>query len=859
LNMAKPDTNTPMMQQYNSFKAAYPNAVLFFRLGDFYEMFMDDAKEVSAMLGLTLTSRQGLPMCGVPYHSASTYISRLIKMGHKIAICEQFAPPEGGKSKLFRREVVRLITPGTVVEDALLEPRSASILAVINADIAGWGISSFDASTGDFFATQNINDPDLYQLSALVSRLMPAEILADSSTVRVLKAHGTVFSVPVTEYEFKPSDELPEWTKEAVWENHRSAMKTALMAVNYSKETCPGIKKVFAPFYYEPSNRLQMDESAIKTLELVESPCGDVRKTLWGTLDMCRTPMGSRLLKRWILEPLCDIKTIQARQDLTSFLVSSPESRGSLGTILEQMPDIERLLGRVVNMSVSPRDVAAVRKALLLFPELENLLKSDSFFKHAAEMSLALGSVSDKLMKLKALLNRAVTDDPPAKITDGGVIREGYNGELDELRNVRTNSRRLLNDIETREREKTGIGNLKVGYNTVFGYYIEVSKANSSRVPPYFVRKQTLTNGERYITEELKNLENKILGAEDKTLKLETYLFGEIKEAVLSAIKELKSFAGCAAEMDVFYSFSRSAALYDFTRPELSTGSEIILEESRHPAVERFLPQGTFVPNDLAVGTPDTKLIMLTGPNMSGKSVYLRQAAVAVIMAQMGSFVPAKRASVGIADRIMTRIGAHDKMSLGESTFMVEMKETSSILRLATPRSLILLDEVGRGTSTFDGISIAWAVVEYLCRPERSPRVLFATHYFELTEMADRYEGIKNYNISVKEWTNSAGKREVVFLHRIAPGPADKSYGIHVAQLAGLPDSVVKRAGEILLSLERKDSIKVKVERPNSTPLLPIFQGHPVMDEIKNSDPDSLTPIQALTLVADWKKRLSED
>ncbi|MGD9642857.1 MAG: DNA mismatch repair protein MutS [Elusimicrobiales bacterium] len=850
---------TPLMQQYQALKNAYPHALLFFRLGDFYELFYEDARTASAELGLTLTARQSVPMCGVPHHSATNYIARLLAAGHKVAICEQVAPSgDAKKTKLFKREVVRLITPGTVVEDELLQPRNSRYLVALELDIVGWGLASFDVSTGDFLATQNLNDPDFYQLQSFVSKTAPAEILADARTMKEIQRRGLTFgAVPLTEFS-RGDGAPPAWAAQSVWQNHKLAMKTALKAAAYVRQTQPGLKEVFSPSYYEPANRLQLDESAIKTLELVSGPDGDDSKTLWGVLDLCRTSMGSRLLRRWILEPLTDLREIHSRQAFTAFLAEGRESREQLGEVLSQVPDIERLLGRVINLSASPRDLGAVRKALSQLPRLKLLLSSAGFFECAPELASRLDGASHALNSLRAELERALADTPPARLSDGGVIREGYSPELDELRLVRRDSQKLLTDIELREREKTGIATLKVGYNSVFGYFIEVSKAQSQRVPHYFVRKQTLVNAERYITEELKVLENKILGAEEKMSKLETHLFGGLREKVKASLGEIKTFASGAAELDVFYALAESAVRYEFSRPKVNSGGLLKVEEGRHPAVERFLPPGTFVPNDLELGGEGASVIILTGPNMSGKSVYLRQAAVTVILAQIGSFVPARAAEIGVVDRIMTRIGAQDRMSRGESTFMVEMRETSAIMRLATPRSLLLLDEVGRGTSTFDGISIAWAVVEHLYKPEGGPKVLFATHYFELTELAEKFSGVKNCNIAVKEWTNALGKTEVVFLHKIANGPADKSYGIHVAQLAGLPESAINRAREILHTLETKGNIKVAASDENQTPLFPLFSGHPVLDEVKQCDADNMTPLQALAALSDWKRRLKD-
>ena len=852
--------DTPLFQQYSSLKQSYPDAFLFFRLGDFYEMFFEDAIKGSSILGLTLTHRQKVPMCGVPHHSCSSYISRMIAAGHKVAICEQVsaaAEPNGKKNKLFRREVIRLITPGTVVEDELLEPKNAKLLVAVSLDIAGWGFASFDASTGDFQCAQNVNDHGLYQLYSLISRAAPAEIIADSATLAELKKRRADFSpVPVTEFNMTEPEALP-WTAEAVWQNHLHAMKTALEINAYVRKTLPGVKDNFIPSYFEPSAKLQMDDSAIRTLELVMSPDGDSDKTLWGILNLCRSAMGTRLLRRWLLEPLCDLAAINARQKFTAFLFENAEARDRLKSVLSEIPDVERLLGRLMGLTASPRDMAAIRTALLHIEDLTELVSGEDFFKAAPGIYARIEKAGAALKGLLEMLKKALSDNPPARLSDGGIIREGWNAELDELRLVRRDSQKFLNEIEAREREKNQIPNLKVGYNSVFGYFIEVSKANTAKVPPYFVRKQTLVNAERYITEELKQLENKILGAEEKTARLEAHLFGTIREAAHALAGEIKLFAGAVAELDVFYAFSEAAVIYEFSRPEMLTDGTLELEDGRHPVVERLLMSGNFVPNDLKIGGPENAgMIILTGPNMSGKSVYLRQAAIAVIMAQAGSFVAAKKARISVTDRIMTRIGAHDRMSLGESTFMVEMKETSSIMKLATAKSLVLLDEVGRGTSTYDGISIAWAVAEYLYRGGKGPRVLFATHYFELTELAEKFKGIKNFNISVKEWTSSAGKTEVVFLHKVNAGPADRSYGIHVARLAGLPDSAIARARQILQTLQRKGKIEVEASDYDDAPLLPMFSSHPVLDEIKMADPDSLTPLQALALISEWKKRL---
>ncbi len=873
--MAQTETaDTPLMQQYHALKREHPGSILFFRLGDFYEMFDADAKAASQLLGVVLTSRHGAPMCGVPYHSSASYISRLLKAGRRVAICEQVAPSgeEAKKSKLFRREIVRVMTPGTIVEDELLQSKTASYLASLHIDIVGWGLAWIDASTGEFHAAQNVNDPRLYALQSLLSKISPAEIVSSAETAAKLEAAGLVPPGAMLTPYFKPEGgELP-WQRGAVWRNNNLAARTAASAVNYLRETQPGLKETFSPSFFEPGGRLQLDESAIKTLDIVSSEGGNDANTLWGALDLGRTSMGSRLLKKWLLEPLCDLPAIKARHDFTGFLAEDREARESLAALLAQVPDIERVLGRVANASASPRDAAAVRRSLSQLPRLKMLLTSPAFFAKAPGLAGTLEEVSKPLNALRELLEKSLSETPPAKLSDGGVIKDGCSAELDELRSVRKNSQKLLVDIELKEKEKTQIPSLKVGFNSVFGYYLEVTRTHLSKVPHYFVRKQTLVNAERFITEELKVLEGKILGAEERMNRLETHLFGELRAELLSRLSALRSFAMTAAELDAFLALAESAVKYDLVRPEMTCGGELRIEEGRHLVVERLLPAGAFVPNDIELGGEGPQLMILTGPNMSGKSVYLRQNALIVLMAQAGSFVPAKSAVIGVTDRIMTRIGAQDRLSRGESTFMVEMRETASILNLAGPRSLLLLDEVGRGTSTFDGISIAWAVVEYLHRAalgergtdsghsrpvpaEGGPRVLFATHYFELTELAEKYAGIKNFNVAVKEWTNTAGRTEVVFLHKITAGPADKSYGIHVAQLAGLPESCVARAREILRELESRNRIEAAPAGDSLPPLLPMFSAHPLLDEIKLCDPDRMTPLEALRTVAEWKKR----
>jgi len=829
---------------------------LFFRLGDFYEMFEEDAKRASPILGLVLTSRQGVPMCGVPYHSASNYISKLLAAGHKVAICEQTGQ-EDQKSKLFKREVVRLLTPGTLVEGELLDNKNSSYLLSVEIDIVGWGLSYIEVSTGEFFATQNTNDPNFYLLSSLLSRLAPKEIIADLKTRE--KIQKNKLSPPgsvLTQY-FNPANDYP-WSSKYIWVNNKIAHKSALNILSYLKETQQGLKSSFEPQFFEPLSKMILDEAAIKTLELV-APEHEGSKSLWNVLDHSKTPMGSRQLKRYLLEPLKDLKEINERQNIVAIIKDDPQIAENLSRILCETPDIERICGRIINLSLSPRDAGAIRKALNQIPKLKVLLGSGGFFGVVGKLIANLEEISPSLNELRDYLHTTLADNPPAKLSDGKVIKSGCNAELDELREIRKNTHSLLIEIEESEREKTRIPSLKVKYNSVFGYYIEVTKTHLSKIPPHYVRKQTLVSAERFITPRLKEVENKILGAEERIQKIEQHIFSEIKEKLLENLKQLRQLSLILAQMDAFYALAESAAKYDYVRPEITTQGEMVIENGRHPVVERILPGGTFVPNDLSIGSQENQIMILTGPNMSGKSVYLRQNALIAIMAQIGSFVPATSARLPILDRIMTRIGAHDHLVRGESTFMVEMKEVSAILSLATDKSLIILDEVGRGTSTFDGISIAWAIIEYLYTHKKGAKVLFATHYFELTELAEIFERIKNFNVAVREWANAEGKNEVVFLHKIVHGSADKSYGIHVAQMAGLPENCTKRAKEILGDLEKKNLIEVKSGKADTVqPLLPLFAANPVMDEIEKTDINSITPLEALSLIEKWKKELKK-
>ena len=851
--------DTPVMRQYQALKDQHPQSILFFRLGDFYEMFGADAQQAAPLLGLVLTARQGVPMCGIPFHNSQHYIAKLLKSGRKVAIAEQMEAPSKGK-KLVDRAVTRVVTPGTVIEDELLEPTATNFLVAIVLDIVGWGAACIDVSTGEFWATQALNDTNLRRLRGLLARIRPAEILLSREAAEKLKTQEFLPSACLTVTEdLNEERSLPaSWASASVWSNHHLASRAATAARHYVAEAQFHIKELLTPVYRESVSEMQLDDTAIRTLELVDSPTGDRRHSLWGLLDCCRTSMGSRKLKNWILHPSTDVLEIESRQNCVEELASASDLRQSLSAILQEIADLPRVINRLATRQAGPRDLAALRNSLGQLPILGQWLAGTQFCSNLVALAQNLMQASGELATCHAFLERAITANPPARLYDGRLIKEGFNAELDELRLLKTDSHGFLARLEREERQATGIGSLKAGYNSVFGYYFEITKAHTEKAPARYTRKQTLTNAERYITPELKELENKILGAEDKILRLETRLFDEVREEVLKFHGAIMRFAQLLAELDVFNALACAASLYDFAKPKVDLSHDLDIVDGRHPVLAAILPAGTFVANSLALDGKARQIVILTGPNMAGKSTYLRQNALIVIMAQIGSFVPAQSAKIGIVDKILTRIGAQDALSQGASTFMVEMKETSYILSVATARSLLILDEVGRGTSTFDGISIAWAVLEHL--HAAGPRVLFATHYFELTELPNRLEGVVNCNVEAKEWANAQGHTEVVFLHKISPGPADRSYGIHVAALAGLPAGCLARAREILTKLENESAggrLTAPVHADVSEPTLPLFEENPILQTLRLLEPDKMTPLEAIAALSALKKKLA--
>jgi DNA mismatch repair protein MutS len=849
-------TTTPLMRQYNEIRAKHPGIVLFFRLGDFYEMFDEQAKEVSAILGLTLTARHGVPMCGIPYHAANNYIVRLLNAGKKIGICEQTSSVMDKSTKLFERKVTRVITPGTLMEDSLLDANQSNYLVCVSAFAKGWALSCVEVSTGEFWVNQNDKDDSLTHLASALATINPSEIIGDRETLSLLKTK-IVLPGTLTLTEQEPFDgdyTLPaDWPALSAWGENKKALSCALQTMKYLSVTEPSFKTVLIPCYRELKDCLQIDENAVASLELVKSQEGGRSGSLWALLDKTKTAIGSRKLKEWILHPLMDPAEISERQDCVESFVKNQSALADLSALLENISDVERIMTRTATGTASPRDLSGLRHSLLSVDPISRWFENYSeIAPHLRERFLTHFPV---LLDMARVLYESIDENPPIRLSDGHVIRQGYNAELDELRSLKQNGSKCMEEICAREREKTGITTLKVGFNSVFGYYFEVTKSHIEKVPYNYVRKQTLVNAERFITEELKELEDKILNAEQKIIRLESALFDQIRKTLAVQINHVKAFGQIVAELDVYMSLALCTMKEHYVKPLVDNSTCLEYENGRHPLVEATLPAGNFVPNCLQIGTPKNQIMLITGPNMGGKSVFLKQTAIVVIMAQMGSFVPASAAHIGIVDRIMTRIGAHDALGRGNSTFMVEMNETAHILASMTPRSLILLDEVGRGTSTFDGISIAWAIVEYLYKPQGGPKVLFATHYFELIDLENKYESVRNYHVEAKEYKDASGESRLAFLYQILPGAADRSYGIHVAELAGLPAACTLRAKKVLKDLEAKKGAKISAKEQD---MVKDLFSSPIVEEIKLADPDKLTPMQALQLICEWKKRINE-
>ncbi|HUK42090.1 MAG TPA: DNA mismatch repair protein MutS [Candidatus Acidoferrales bacterium] len=849
---------TPMLQQYLQIKERYKDAILFFRLGDFYEMFFEDAQTASKILDIALTSRNknadsAVPLCGVPYHSAEPYIQRLLDAGHKVAVCEQVEDPKTAKG-VVQREVIRVITPGTVTAAEALDTRANNFLAAIYKEKSAFGLAVTDITTGELRCTQTEDETALFDE---IARIKPSELLCAARDrgfwERAQKEFPLLHLTAVPEESFSESAAgrlSPSHIPSAqAWERGIRAASAIIAYLQTNAADSLRLLRALEP--YETSAFLVLDERTRRNLELVVNYEGDRNGSLLAILDRTLTPMGARRLRQWLLYPLLDEKEIRERQSGVQELLEHFSLRQELKTSLERMQDLERLAGRVACGTGSPKDLIAIKDTLSAVAVVKEQLTVT-----AAEILTSLHGDLVALPEVVDLIEKSIVEDPPFSVKDGGFIRAGFNAELDDIRNGRSHAKDWIAQFESMEKRRTGISSLKVRYNHVFGYSIEVTKSNLKAVPPDYIRKQTVANGERYITPELKEYEAKVLNSESLIEKLEANLLAQIREQVALYYPAMKDIADAMANLDVLLSLAEVAEARHFNRPRVDRGFALAIREGRHPVVEANLGRGGFVPNDAILDPASNQILLLTGPNMAGKSTYMRQVALIVILAQMGSFVPATEARIGLVDRIFTRIGAADSLAHGDSTFMVEMKETAAILHHATDRSLILLDEVGRGTSTFDGISIAWSVAESLHDSPHRPRTLFATHYHELTDLARTRERIKNYNFVVKEW-----RGEIIFLRNLVEGAASHSYGIHVGRLAGLPAPVIERAKEILARLEGSDD-REHVRSATSTqeaagPVqMALFSSveRKLREELERLDVTRITPVEALNLLAQWSE-----
>ncbi len=857
------------MRQYLEIKDQHPDCIVFFRLGDFYEMFFDDAVVVARALDLTLTTRDKgkenpVPMCGVPHHAAKHYLGKLVQRGFKVAICEQVEDPKVAKG-IVRREVVRVVTPGVLLEEDELDPKSAHYLCACIVDGARAGVAHLDVTTGEFAAAEL----DAAELLDELARLEPREVLLDGASSEPLKARVRAAWNPWPEG--APADErsaralLASALGREIDDADQMgalALRAAAGALFYAQSTQPrGALPLTRLAPYRPAEHLILDEATRANLELFATLQGQKREgALLSVLDETRTAMGGRLLRRWLAAPLLDVAQIRRRHDAVGWLVEHAALRAELASELAQIYDLERLAGRVTLGVATPRDLAALAQSLERLPRIKE--KLDASLKESALARLEhpeLLEVGEDLAAEVAFeIRQVLVDEPPAQWREGGFCRRGFSPELDELLSLEGGGKEKIVEIEARERERSGIGSLKVRYNRVFGYYLEITRSNLDRVPADYVRKQTLANAERFVTAELAEYEAKILGAEERRLTLELDAFERLRAEVAKASGRLLALAELVARLDALGSLAEVAHVSGYCRPDVDEGLTLAIDDGRHPVVEKLAAAGRFVPNDLLLdpdGEGGAQLIILTGPNMAGKSTAMRQAALIVLMAQMGSFVPARRARIGIADRIFTRVGASDNLARGDSTFMVEMRETANILRYATRRSLVVLDEIGRGTSTYDGMAIAWAVAEHL-HDRIGCKTLFATHYHELTSLERAHPHVRNFSTAVREW-----KDEVVFLHKVVPGGASRSYGIQVARLAGLSPSVIARAKEIVRALERGEAASgVASPDPQLSLLAPVSPSVREPSELEKRvlaiDIDGISPREALALLADLQARL---
>lgn len=798
-------TLTPMMQQYQGIRRTLtPDTILLFRLGDFYEMFFEDAKRAAAVLNLALTKRNEVPMCGIPFHAAEGYLRKLVGAGMRVAVCDQVSEPQPGK--IVKREVTQVISPATVSDLQMLDAARNNFLAAVHPDPKrGFGFAYIDLMTGEFRLTELA---DRRELEDELARVRPSEILVSEPGAEAL---GDLKGLVVREGYCFLHDQAYHALREqfrvqaldgfGCEELHAAVCAAGAIVYYLRHELRRSLSHVTRMSAYRRSQYMVLDAATQANLELVESRGSGKDTSLVGALDRTRTPMGARKLREWILHPLCELAPLNARQSAIGVLLLHPGLLGQMRDVLGAIRDMERTVGRLTQTGGTGRDMLVLRAALERIPELKALVEGlgDRSVEGGDSLLVKAGEGLCPLPALLELLERALVEEQPAVIRDGGVFREGYSDVLDGLRSAGVEGKKWIADLQHRLGEETGIRSLKIRYTGVFGYFIEVTRSNLDLVPKDWTRKQTVANGERFVTAELKEVEAKILGADERAKALEVELFAQLREEVLAELSALQSTASSVGTLDVIASLAETARLFGYTRPELHDGLDLEFVEGRHPVLDQALVEEKFVPNDVLLNGETHSLLVLTGPNMAGKSTYIRQVALLTLMAQTGSWVPAKRALVGLADRIFTRVGANDDLSRGQSTFMVEMHETANITNNATPKSLVILDEIGRGTSTFDGLSIAWSVAEYL-HDILKARTLFATHYHELTELARTRSGVQNFNVAVREWND-----QIIFLRKIVPGGADKSYGIQVARLAGLPRAVLERAREILANLERSE------------------------------------------------------
>ncbi|MDR3092594.1 MAG: DNA mismatch repair protein MutS [Endomicrobium sp.] len=859
IKIKKPSqTLTPLMQQYWDVKSKYPGVILFFRLGDFYEMFGDDAIKVAPVLEIVLTQRTSTPMCGVPYHSVNAYIKKLIVKGFKVAICEQLE--ESGATKgIVKRGVTKVITPGTILEDTLLESKENNFLMSIIFDetTMSAAFATADISTGEFFTAETT----LKSIETEISKYNPGELIVSADNIQHDQIANFIaaIKIPVSDinnsfFDFNNSQKIiaglfDDNATKKFGLNKKEIVCACGALLSYIKEMQPQSVSIFSDIkYIRNSDFMYLDNVAIKNLELLNSMSnGKAINSLLSVIDSTKTSMGARAVRQWLIKPLLDISKIVNRQNIVKFFIENSTIRKDIIEKFKTISDIERIIARVSSGVANPKDLAALKYSLETINDISKIIKSAKGLNfNIPENVQVIDKISSHLF-----------DEPSVSLKDGNVIKNGVNAELDDLRKITTDAKTYISSLETKERTSAGINNLKIGYTSVFGYYIEISKSNVALAPKHYVRRQTVATGERYITKELEALEEKILSAQEKTLRLESTIFNTLRYEIASFTTDILKTSQIIAEIDIFCGFAVNALEYNYVCPSMSNGKELHISDGRHPVVERILKTGEFTANDITFDE-NSRIIILTGPNMAGKSTYLRQTALIVIMAQIGSFVPASVAKIGLVDRIFTRIGAGDNLAGGESTFMVEMSETANILNQYTEKSLIILDEVGRGTSTYDGMSIAWAIIEFFADVKRKAnagaKILFATHYFELTGLFETLKSVVNYSVDVKEWND-----DVIFLHKIVEGSADKSYGIYVAKIAGIPNQVIERAYKILNQLEinRIDTSNHDASRQMNFFLKPKveYQEPQILTDLKNVDINKLSPIDALNLIHEWKDK----